>query len=122
MDVVFALPLALAAAAVPGGTYVGESQGTAIAAVVDPRGVVAYVCDGKRTGLWLAGRRLGTLGSGGRSLKLSSGGKPRRATFAGRTATLRRATRGQGLFRAQTSRGLGGWIVLSKTRQVGVVT
>jgi len=80
------------------------------------------VCDGKRTGLWLRGKRLGTLGSARRSLSLSAKGKAIRAVFAGRTVMLRRASRGQGLFRADTSRGLGGWIVLSKARQVGVVT
>jgi hypothetical protein len=126
MGSMLALPLALLAAATPAGTYVGQSGGTAIAAVVDPRGVVAYVCDGKRTGVWLEGRRLGTLRSGRRSLTLADKGRTLRATFGGRTATLRRATRAQGLFRAETSsragRRLGGWIVLSKARQVGVVT
>src|SRR5262245_37079157 len=117
------LPLALAAAAAaPGGTYVGESGGTAIGAVVDRSGVAAYVCDGRRTGVWLKARRLGTLGSGRRALTLSANGKTLRAVFGGRTVTLRRATRDQGLFRAQSTRGDGGWIVLSKSRQVGVVT
>src|SRR5215207_2154967 len=116
------LPLALAALALPGGTYVGESGGTAVAAVVDPTAVQAYVCDGRRTGVWLKGRLTATLGSGSRKLGLSAKGKALRATFGGRAFTLRRATGGQGLFRAETSRGLGGWIVLSRTRQVGVVT
>jgi hypothetical protein len=116
----------IASAAAPSGTFVGEAGGTAVAVVVDPTGVQAYVCDGKRVGLWLTGRRLGTLRWGRRSLTLAAKGKGVRATFAGRSATLRRATGVQGLFRSESSsrkgRSLGGWIVLSKSRQVGVVT
>lgn len=131
-----ALPAPAPAAKPPSGVFVGKAGRVAFAAAVDSRGVVAYTCDGRSLGSWFKGRvgrrnRL-SLRAGGRQLVLT--GRRARASaardtivarFAGRRAVLRRARGRQGLYRSDNlARGrkrLGGWIVLPRGRQVGVL-
>lgn len=123
----FVLALAVAAPAEaaqkPAGTYVGLVGGNAVAAVVGPDGVRAFVTDGETFGIWLKGKKIGRLGD--LSLRVSNR-LQLGATYKGKSGSLAYEARPGGLFRSEIVKAsgktkLGGWVVFAKNKQLGVV-
>ena len=122
-----ALALAVAAPAEaapkPAGTYVGIVGGNAVAAVVGPNGVRAFVTDGETFGTWLKGKEIGRLGD----LRLRVNDRFQlSATYKGESGSLAYEARPGGLFRSEIIKAsgrtkLGGWVVFAKHKQLGVV-
>ena len=125
LTVVLALAVAAPAEAAqkPAGTYVGLVGGNAVAAVVGPNGVRAFVTDGETFGTWLKGKEIGRLGD----LRLRVNDRFQlSATYKGRTGSLAYEARPGGLFRAEITKAsgktlVGGWVVFAKHKQLGVV-
>ncbi len=122
-----ALALAVAAPAEaaekPAGTYVGLVGGNAVAVVVGPNGVRAFVTDGETFGRWLKGKAIGRLGD----LRLRVNNRLQLgATYRGKSGSLAYEARPGGLFRSEIVKAsgktkLGGWVVFAKHKQLGVV-
>jgi hypothetical protein len=123
--VVLALAVAAPAEAArkPAGTYVGLVGGNAVAAVVGPNGVRAFVTDGETFGTWLKGKEIGRLGD----LRLRVNNRLQlSATYKGKSGSLAYEARPGGLFRSEITKASGktklaGWVVFAKHKQLGVV-
>jgi hypothetical protein len=123
--VVLAVAIAAPAAAArePAGTYVGLVGDNAVAAVVGPKGVRAFVTDGETFGTWLKGKEIGRLGD----LRLRVNDRFQlNATYKGESGSLAYEARPGGLFRSEIIKASGkvrlaGWVVFAKHKQLGVV-
>lgn len=108
----------------PAGTYVGLVGGNAVAAVVGPNGVRAFVTDGETFGTWLKGKRIGRLGD----LRLRVDDRLQlSASYKGESGSLAYEARPGGLFRSEITKASGktirgGWVVFAKHKQLGVLT
>jgi hypothetical protein len=128
--------VAVAALAVPGAAgaapprsdFVGRSGAIAFGVVLGDAASLAYVCDGKNFGTWLAGEAFDgtaplTLSNGKATVTLRVAKRRLTVSFRDRTVVLRRARGKAGLYRSETvdhgKRRLGGWVVFPQGRIVG---
>lgn len=111
-----------------------DGGGATIAIAVTDGVAVAYLCDGKKTEVWLQGTaangKLALTGKKGATLTGTFGGGKATGTVTanGRkwTFTVKAVAKPSGLYRAtatvRAAKVVGGWIVLPDGSQVGVVT
>jgi serine/threonine-protein kinase len=121
-----------ASATVARTTYVGKlaGSGALVGIVTSGDTVRAYVCDGRRLGLWFDAARAGD------AVDASAHGSRLTASFAGRSATgsvtidgarsqrfeAVRATGDAGLYRGAAKGYVAGWVRLADGTQRGVLT